>query len=126
MATMKDKGLSGNSNNWGDLKFAKWEWNNETDEAYSAWLKNTAPDLGEGLSYLVEQGYRVTCSFDVDSNSPKVSATGIGKKHVNENICITSWGEDVEDCILITIFKIDVLFEGKTAPTRGEKRTGRR
>lgn len=126
MANAKNNDSKSNGNGWGDLKFAKWEWNNETDVLYEQWLKNTAPDLGEGLAYLVTQGYRVTCSFDNDSGSPKVSATGTGKRHVNENICITSWGDDVEDCILVTIFKIDVLFEGKTAPTRSEKRSGRR
>jgi hypothetical protein len=123
---MANDKVKSNSPGWGDLKFAQWNWNEETDHAYNEWLKSHAPDLGEALTYLVEQSYRVTISFDHDSGSPKVSATGIGKKHVNENICITSWGEDTEDCILLTIFKIDVLFEGKTAPTRGERKTGRR
>lgn len=115
-----------NGSTWGDLQFARWTWNEENDTAYEDWIKHQAPDGAEALSYLVEQGYRVTVSFDHDSNSPKVSATGLGKKHVNENICITSWGNDVEDCILLTIFKIDVLFEGRTAPTGGKATSGRR
>lgn len=126
MAAARKEQTGRNTSSWGDLSFAKWAWNAENDEAYEEWVKHNAPDGTEALSYLVEQGYRVTISFDHDSGSPKVSATGMGKKHVNENICITSWGNDVEDCILLTIFKIDILFEGKTAPTSTKSNSGRR
>jgi len=123
----KPRNGSGTNGGWNsEIQFAKTEWNNTIEAQYEAWLKHDAPSLEEALKWLVEASYRVSIVADGDGGSVKCSATGYGHKHVNENICITSWGNDPEDAALITLFKIGVLYEGKTAPLSGSTKGGRR
>lgn len=114
------------SNSFGDLQFAAFSWNAETEANYEKWLKSDCPSEFEALEYLVNAGYSVKFSPADDNGSFKVSATGIGTKHVNENVCITSWGNDTADALCITVFKIAIVFEGKSAPLATGQRGGRR
>jgi len=123
----KTRNGNGTNNGWNsEIQFAKTEWNNQIEAQYEQWLKHDAPGIEEALKWLVEANYRTSVVADGDNGSVKCSATGYGHKHVNENICITSWGNDPEDAILITLFKIGVLYEGKTAPLSGSTKGGRR
>lgn len=114
-----------NGTAWGDIQFAKWSWTKENDDGYESWLREKAPDFAEAVTWLVDAEYKVSISWDTQSEAYKCSATGTGRKNPNEGICITSWAESADDAVLITIYKIDVIFEGKRAPTSGSGK-GRR
>lgn len=116
------KGSYGNA----DVKFANISWTAETDKQYLQWVKDHAPSLEEGIDFLINAGYRVSITWDDNSDCPKVSVTGSETAKNNKNIVCTSWGESIEDCVLVSIFKIEVLFPGQNLPTEREKGSTRR
>lgn len=122
MAKSNGKGFAG----FGDLLFAAFSWNKELEAKYEEWIKSDAPDGIEAISYLVNAGYSIKFSPADDHGSYKVSATGVTKICPNENVCITSWGNDSEDGLLITLYKIAVVFDGRRAPISGVGSGGRR
>ena len=121
MAGKRDQ-WQGNNN----LEFASFSWNKEIEADYERWIKENAPDFAEGAAYLVNAGYSIKFSPPDDNGSYKVSATGISPSNPNKDMCITSWGNDSEDALLITVYKVDVIYQGHRAEASRSQKGGRR
>lgn len=99
--------------NWNDnINFVSHNWTTADDENYEAWLRQEAPTVEEGLQWLLLGSYRFSGTYDDQSACPRFSATGIDPKSPHNGWCFTSWAETVEDAILVTLYKIQVLYAG--------------
>lgn len=126
MARYGNKQSKGKS--WGDnnAKFANISWTAEMDKGYLEWVKKAAPSVDDAISIFIEAGYRVSFSYDDGSDCPKCSVTGSEDAKYNKNIVCTSWGESIEDCLLVSVYKIFTLFPDQNLPTEREKGSTRR
>lgn len=108
----------------GSIEFAYVSLTDAHDREYETWIKNEAGNTDDIITILANDGYNVSVSQDLVSDSYKCSFTTKLPKHVNSGICITSWSDNPLDALFLNFWKTYVLFEGKRAPVKAEG-TGR-
>lgn len=85
-----------------------------TQEQKAAFLgqRHTAEELVGFLQAVADDGYRVGCSWNAESQSYTVSMTCRNAESVNNGLCVTSFAKDVSTAIALAWYKHDVVCGG--------------
>lgn len=93
-------------------------------DAFEAWAKQKPPSFASMMAELATMNYKLSLTFVENSESWCASITGKEDAKFNSGATITTWGDDVEEAILMAFFKVVVIFEkgkwvGKAKSNRG-------
>lgn len=106
---------------WGhDVSFADVKLNVSERDVYLQWLKSSDANCIDSLESLVSDSYRVSLKCDYNNNCYVASLTQQDTKHINFGLVIMSRGDTVDNAILLSAYKVFVLFEGQRLPTASE------
>lgn len=114
-----------NGNGWGETVFARFEMTDEIEQAYEAWLAKQAPNPVEALEHLLGASYKVSFNRDAEGEAYTCSVTGTKEAKHNANTCLMTYSDSAEDALLLSTFKICVVYESGDWPLQGEKRRRR-
>lgn len=92
----------------------------ETKDAFSLWLSKNAPDTAEALTVLTDDSYRVSLKYDYNNTCYACSLTQQDAKHHNNNLVIISRAGTADEAVLMSVYKVMVMFPGERLPTQGE------
>lgn len=121
MAAKNNRNKQQNNSQWGqDASFADVKLNASEKDAYLAWVKKSDANSLDALERLVMDSYRVSTKYDYNNMCVVVSLTQQDNKHVNSGLVIMSRAADVDDALLLSAYKVFVLFEGQRLPTKSE------
>lgn len=108
-------------NTWNnDAKFAEVRLNKADSDAFSAWLTNAAPSGIECLGWMCDDSYRVSVKYDYHNNCYVCSLTQQDPKHRNNGLVIVSRADSAETAIQMSLYKIEVMFQGQRLPDSSE------
>ena len=117
--SQKKPAVNNRKNSWGESngEFAQVTLTNADKAKFDAWLKSDAPDELEAWKWLMDDSYRVSGKFDYNSNCYMVTLTQQDNKHRNFGVVVTSRSTDPAEAILLSLFKVEVMFAGERLPT---------
>jgi hypothetical protein len=121
MPTNRQTGKQSKNPQWGsDASFADVKLNASEKDVYLQWVKTTDANCIDTLESLIADSYRVSVKYDYNNNCTVVSLTQQDTKHHNSGLVIMSRGSSVDDALLLSGYKVFVLFEGQRLPTASE------
>ena len=113
-----NKSSFGSDVSYADVKLVAGE-----KEAFFHWLKSSEANCVDCLEALIADSYRVTVKIDYNNNSTNVSLTQQDTKHRNSGLVIISRSDNVDEALLLSFYKVFVLYEGQRLPTRDDNDT---
>lgn len=121
MATNKSSNKRQNNSQWGqDASFADVKLNASEKDAFLLWLKNSDVNCIDCLEALIADSYRVSVKVDYNNDCTSVSLSQQDNKHRNSGLIIISRAGNVDEAIILSFYKVFVLFEGQRLPTAGQ------
>lgn len=116
--------MAANSNWQNTGTFANVRLSDEEMSEYDEWVRKQAPDITETLSLLLAEGYKISLGAVAETSGVRCTLTQPEKKHHNHDLILSSFGNDAEDAILLSIYKTNVMYPNERLPE--SKGTGRR
>lgn len=110
---------------FGDVQFCKFEMTDEIEQGFEAWLVKQAPDIAEAIDFLLNAGYKLSLKRDLEHEWYSCALTGSQDARHNAGICMMTYSDGVEDVILLTLFKAEIVYAGQEWPTSTERRRRR-
>lgn len=99
-------------------EYAKWRGfvninlSDADKSAYLAWCKEHANQFDEMLRGFLEDGNKLTISWDTRSKCYMAAAKNDDPEHRNGGLCVTSRSGDVTDAIWLTLYKHYAICDG--------------
>lgn len=118
-----NKAGNGKSNFGSDVSYADVKLIAGEKEAFLHWAKTGDVNCIDCLEALIADSYRVTVKVDYNNNSTNVSLTQQDNKHRNSGLVIISRSDNVDEALLLSFYKVFVLYEGQRLPTRDDNDT---
>jgi hypothetical protein len=87
---------------------------------FSKWMTDALPDSEVWLSALIDSSYRLSLKFDYNNNCYSASLTQQDNKHHNSGLIIMSRADTAIEALLMSAYKVFVLFDNERLPTRDE------
>jgi hypothetical protein len=116
----KNKNQRQNSG-WGmDVTFADAKLNAQEKDVFLSWLKTTDVNCIDCLEALIADSYRVSIKVDYNNDCTTVSLSQQDNKHRNSGLIIVSRAGSVDEAIILSYYKVFVLFAHQRLPTAGE------
>jgi len=78
---------------------------------FEAWAKDNISDLGDYLTHLVSSSYKLSLNLDPNNDCYIVAITGTDENKLNRGLCITSRSDDLLEAIMMTVYKIVVIYD---------------
>jgi len=103
------------------IKFCTILLDTEQKSVLKEWLNNNQADLDTYFHNMVTDGWKTSCTWDDVNDCFIASATQRFDDDKNYNVCVSSRSDNLYEAILITYYKIYVLYEGKRLPTEPTK-----
>jgi hypothetical protein len=121
MAKSNDNGKWTKKAEYGqDASFADVKLNASEKDVFLSWVKSTDANCIDSLEALIADSYRVSVKYDYQNSCVTVTLTQQDTKHRNSGLVIMSRSDNVDAAILLSGYKVFVLFEGQRLPTRSE------
>lgn len=116
----KGKG-NGTSNSNFKTKFATISLDAETKELCKAWLEAHSKDLDTFFTDMVRDGWKTSLRWDETNDCFISASTNVDEDSRNYDVCVTSRSDNMYEAILISYYKIYVMFDRKKLPVEPEK-----
>ena len=113
MPAKSRRNMFGNS----DVKFAYIRLTDDLREQFIAWRNEHEAKSWEFLHGLAEEGWKASFGEDLSNACYIASHTCQNEGDINYKICVSSRSDDIEEALLMNVFKIGVLYAGKKLPT---------
>ena len=112
--------------NWQNTgSFANVRLSDEEMSNYDAWVRKSAPDVTEALALLLAEGYKLSLAVVGETGGVRCTLTQPERKHRNYDLILSSFGNNAEDAILLSIYKTNVMYPSERLPeSRGTGRRG--
>lgn len=118
---MATRGKSRSNSSGFSTKFSTIALDSEQKEILKGWLKANSADLDEYFHHMVKDGWKTSVTWDDTNDCFIASATQRFDDDKNYDTCVTSRSDNLYEAILITYYKIFILFDGKKLPTEPTK-----
>jgi hypothetical protein len=79
--------------------------------AFQKWAKDNVADLGDYMVNLVGSGYKLSMNLDTNNDCYIVAITGTEENKLNRGLCITSRSDDLIEAVMMTVYKVVVLYD---------------
>jgi hypothetical protein len=120
---MKQPGKAKKEWNSTEVNYANVTLSQADKVSFDAWLENAGQDFEQWFLALVDDSYRVSLKFDYGNNCYMATLTQQDAKHVNSGLTIISRGSNAIEAILMSAYKVFVLFEGQRLPVQDRDNT---
>lgn len=100
-----------------DASFADVKLTASEKDVFLQWREKTDANCIDSLEALIADSYRVGCKYDYQNNCFVVTLTQQDTKHRNSGLIIMSRADSIDNAILLSGYKVFVLFEGQRLPT---------
>lgn len=107
-----NKATFGEDASYADVKLTASE-----KDVFLQWQEKTDANCIDSLEALIADSYRVGCKYDYNNNCVCVTLTQQDNKHRNSGLIIMSRAATVDSAIILSGYKVFVLFEGQRLPT---------
>jgi hypothetical protein len=115
MNNQRSKSGSGYGDN---ATFADVSLSQSDKDAFSKWMSDALPDIEIWLAALTDDSYRLSLKFDYHNNCYSAALTQQDNKHHNSGLVIMSRASTAVEAVLMSAYKVFVLFDGEALPTR--------
>jgi hypothetical protein len=113
------QGKTGNA--YGDnAVFADVSLTTDDKAAFSSWIDDALPDIDIWIAALTDDSYRVSLKFDYNNNCYSAALTQQDDKHNNAGLIIMSRANTAVEALMMSAYKVFVLFEGERLPIRDQ------
>lgn len=102
-------------------KFCTIALDTEEKAILKEWLQSNSKDLDTYFHTMVTDGWKTSITWDDNNDCFIASATQRFDDDKNHNVCVTSRSDNMYEAILITFYKIYVLFKDKKLPIEPNK-----
>lgn len=100
-----------------DIKFAYVRLGEEEREAFIEWRKLHEEQIWTFLHQLAENGWKASFGEDMANACYIASHTCNNEDDRNYKVCVSSRSDDISEALLMNVFKIGVMYDGKKLPT---------
>lgn len=90
------------------------------EKSFREWVSKSDINLSDAMGQILEAGYKLSVSWIDDQVSFCVSLIGTDTTKVNKDSILTSWSSDLEEAILLSVFKHFIMCDGGEWPLRSE------
>jgi hypothetical protein len=110
---------------WGETEavYANVTLSEADKEAFDLWLGEVSADFEAWFEALVDQSYRVSVKFDYNNNCYQATLTQQDAKHANSGLTIISRGSSSIEAILMSAYKVNILFADTRLPVQDRNST---
>jgi hypothetical protein len=100
-----------------DASFADVKLTASEKDVFLQWREKTDANCIDSLEALIADSYRVGCKYDYQNSCYVVTLTQQDTKHRNSGLIIMSRADSIDNALLLSSYKVFVLFEGQRLPT---------
>lgn len=115
------KGKSSGRTQFGDFKFASITLTDADKAKFTEWYEKSERDVFVLLAELLVEDWKASVTWDGDNDCFIASLTCRAANNVNENVVVTSRSDDSIEAVMLSIYKIRVLYSNKALPTERAK-----
>lgn len=102
-----------NNQRFSDIEFVNYKLTNDDRTSFLAWQEKNLPHIVRLTTDLLEAGYKLSVSPDMDNGCYIVTVTSTKHSAYNKSRAMTSKSDDWQEAIMLSLFKVFVIFDGK-------------
>lgn len=102
-------------------KFAAIRLDATEKKAFKKWCEENAADGDVYYVELIRAGWKGSTRYDDENDCFVWSMTQMSERDVNHDVCVTSRSDNMYEAMMLGIYKINVMFQGKKLPTEAER-----
>jgi len=102
-------------------KFAAIRLDAADKKAFTKWRDENAADGDVYYTELIRAGWKGTTRYDDENDCFVWSLTQQNERDPNHDVCVTSRSDNMYEAMMLGIYKITVMYDGKKLPTEVER-----
>lgn len=102
---------------FGDIRFCTIQLDTEGKVLAKQWITANNKDLDTYFDTLIRDGWKTSLTFDEYNDCFIASSTQRDEDDRNHNVCLTSRSDNMYEAIMLNVYKLYIMYEGKKLPT---------